>query len=240
MTDIIRADQLSATEGFVGAELVLGEHADLVASAEKIEALESKIDTIEIRNDKDAADMNNLLAVAKATGTALEGERKARKAPILTEGRAIDACFKPAAAALARIERATKLKLRDHLQRKRIAAAKREEEARKLREAAQRAALDAKNAAEEAAANEAMIKARQAAPVDPNPTRIRSTLATLTTRMVPKVKIHDITKVPNQYLVLALQKDMKPLERVLLKVKDEDVPGCEFYEDEELSQRVGR
>jgi len=55
-----------------------------------------------------------------------------------------------------------------------------------------------------------------------------------------QVKIHDITKIPVQYFILALQKDMKPLERVLLKVKDEDVPGCEFYEDEELSQRVGR
>lgn len=248
------------------ADMLLGEHgASLAVLAERVSEIASKLDSIEVSNDAGAKMVNDLIAGAKMAYEKMEKDREARKRPILEEGRALDSLYRPAAQAFEDMKKRAQRKLKQYLERKQeeaaLAQAKADEAKRKAEEEREAAikkaneALDdeAKRKAEEGVvvATQALIKARQDGPLDPNPSSVRSDYAHSQLHYRTAVRVRDITQVPREYLEAALKLDAKledgetrfgTLERALLplaKAGSAPPAGVEFFENPAIRTVVG-
>lgn len=249
------------------AALILGDEGQksLLALAGTVERFVTEAQALEVKTDADAQAANNILAHAKVALDKLEADRTQRKAPILAEGRALDALYKPAQDAFSAIRDAIRRKLAAHIQAKQEAAA---EAMRRSQEAAEKAAAALEEAARKEAeaksdearrraqedaqaATQALVAARQDRPLEDVPTSVRSSFGHSSMTFKPAVRVTDLALVPRRFLEQAVREEAaraKKLERVALldaallaefKASQAPIEGVEFYEEPVLRTRVG-
>ena len=249
--------QTAPTKPFDGAAAVmlLGEdHGKLKALAIVVEHTARRIAAVEIKTDEDAIGLNDLLAAAKVAADELESDRKARKDPVIREGKEIDAIYKPASQAFTYVKDTARKKLTDHIRRKEEEAAAQAREMERLKQKAEREQheailkiAEAKTEAEKAdadaslvTAQQTMIEAHRARPLEAVPTGVRSDMAHSSIRYKKVAVISDMAKIPRSYLEEALKLDEKPLLKIILRAAQNDVyvEGTQIVEEPVLSTRV--
>lgn len=221
------------------------ERVKLLGLVERLEDITSRVGALKVEDDKQAAEMNDLLGAATMAAKQLEEDRTRRKAPILAEGRAIDSMYAPAAGALKYIQDAARRELARHIQRKQEEAAKQlaEHEQKKLE--ARKKQDEAIAAKDDNLLNEAtqdMIEAHRARPLEAVVTGVRSDLARTTVQFKTEARISDITKVPREFLEQACTAEPKAILRILKALAAQGAPppaGVDFYEDPKLRTVAG-
>jgi len=236
MSDIVKAFRTEE------AQLLIGDEAERLAGlAERVELVAARIAPLEVVTEQEAQTINDHLLEAKAAANDLERDRKARKQPILDEGRRLDACYAPVSAAFRKLEKEVKGKLAQFLRKKQEEAARRLAEATKAQEEAEAkriAAIEAGNERAVAEASSALVKAHQERPVENVVSGVTSEAGKTSLRWKKVPTLIDITQVPREWLEIAVTNKPEELLRLVRK-HGQPIPGVDLVEEQTLAARPG-
>lgn len=231
---------------------------EIATVAERDLAEIRRLTELQISSPTEEAQAIDGLAFIQVTLKGLEKSRRSLVDPLNAKVKEVNASFKVMTDPIAAAEQRVKLRITDWRQRERERIAKeqariaaenaererkaREETERLRREEEERVAAEAKAAglneadAKELAAMEAataptVAPVIQAAPPPP-PTTVRSSLGSVTGRMVWKFRVNDPAKVPLAFKVV----DETLIRRAVAEGARE-IPGVEIYQEEQIAGR---
>lgn len=227
------------------ASMILGDDLpDVQRLAASLESFVARANAAQVVSDEDSRAATDMLVAAKSAWKALEEDRERRKAPILREGRAIDALYRPAKDTFAEIERVIKAKVSSFLRHKQEEAARQLAEAVRAREdaeASRRAAMADGDKAAVAQASMALIEADRAMPLENVVSGIRAETGSVGIRYKKVANVIDITQVPRDYLERAVMSDTSALLRLAIEAykAGQMIPGVEVVEEQVIAVRSG-
>lgn len=237
------------------AVLFLGDERErLLEAAREMSRIEAAVETLEISDQAGKKIANDYIGMARMAYKMLEARRTEAKAPILEEGRQIDALFAPAKAALVKIETIAGKKLLARLSAERMEEARRVEAAQAERQKVEQQRQDAIKLAElekGAAKKEAMLEVERLSqqilakpdPVFRGPERVESDYASSRINWKGEAHIHDMSMVPRSLLeavILTEPKAMVQLKKMALAMLNNGpVPGVTLVETEGLKTISG-